>query len=377
MHLADNDKLLPPADPNFDKLGKVRPVLDHRRSKFLMLYRPTCHNAIDEAMIRFKGRSSAKQYMPKKPIKRGIKVWVRADSANGYFCDFDVYTGASQSPEKGLGASVVKRLTAGLEGKHYQVFCDNFFSGIDLFSELLDNGIYACGTLRANRLHFPNELKPLTKKGLKKRGDSEVRQVGNLVVSLWQDNRPVTMLSTNAQASANITVQRRQKDGSRTEVPCPESVVLYNRYMGGVDRGDQLRQYYSVRTKSHKMYKYIFWFIFDVTITNAYVLYQFIPQTDRKALPLKEFRAQLARELIGDYNSRKQVGRPRQMPVPRISAGIQTLSHFPRKIQKGRCRKCHTGFTTWYCNECGIRLCHSGTDSDCFMLYHIEKQLYN
>ena len=65
--------------------------------------------------------------MPKKPIKRGIKVWVRADSANGYFCDFDVYTGASQSPEKGLGASVVKCLTAGLEGKHYQVFCAKFF----------------------------------------------------------------------------------------------------------------------------------------------------------------------------------------------------------------------------------------------------------
>ena len=151
-------------------------------------------------------------------MKCGIKVWVRADSANGYFCDFDVYTGASQSPEKGLGASVVKRLTAGLEGKHYQVFCAKFFflSGIDLFSELLDNGIYACGTLRANRLHFPNELKPLTKKGLKKRGDSEVRQAGNLVVSLWQDNRPVTVLSTNAQASANVTVQRRHKDGFRS-----------------------------------------------------------------------------------------------------------------------------------------------------------------
>ena len=133
----------------------------------------------------------------KKTIKRGITVWVRADSANGYFCDFDVYTGASQPPEKGLGASVVKCLMAGLESKHYQVFCDNFF--LELTSELLDNRIYACGTLRANRLHFPNELKPLTKKGLKMRGDSEVCQAGNLVVSLWQDKRPVTVLSTNAQ----------------------------------------------------------------------------------------------------------------------------------------------------------------------------------
>ena len=98
--------------------------------------------------------------------------------------------------------------------------------GIDLFSELLDNRIYACGTLRTNHLQFPDELKPLTKKGLKKHGKSEVHQAGSLVVSIWQDNRPMTMLSTNAQASATVTVQRRHKDGSRTEVPCPESVVL-------------------------------------------------------------------------------------------------------------------------------------------------------
>jgi len=177
-----------------------------------------------------------KQYMPKKPIKRGIKVWVHADSANGYFSDFEIYTGASTTPEKGLGAGVVKRLTANLEGKHHQVFCDNFFCGIDLFSELLDDGVYACGTLRTNHLHFPPELKPLTKKGLKKRGDSEVRQAGNLVLSIWQDNKAVTVLSTNAQSTTTVMVKRRQKDGTRVDVQCPESVALYNKYMGGVTK---------------------------------------------------------------------------------------------------------------------------------------------
>ena len=48
---------------------------------------------MDEAMIKFQGRSSFKQYMPAKPIKRGIKVWVLGDSSNGYFSKFDVYTG--------------------------------------------------------------------------------------------------------------------------------------------------------------------------------------------------------------------------------------------------------------------------------------------
>ena len=33
--------------------------------------------AIDEAMVKYKGRSSLKQYLPMKPIKRGFKVWVR------------------------------------------------------------------------------------------------------------------------------------------------------------------------------------------------------------------------------------------------------------------------------------------------------------
>lgn len=54
---------------------------------------PTQPNSIDEAMIPFKGRTSLKQYIPNKPIKRGIKVWVRADAENGYVCQFEVYVG--------------------------------------------------------------------------------------------------------------------------------------------------------------------------------------------------------------------------------------------------------------------------------------------
>ena len=59
---------------------------------------------------------------------------------------------------------------------------------------------------------------------------------------------------------------RRQRDGTRISVPCPEAVLSYNTNMGGVDRGDQLRGYYSCRTKSQKFYRYI---LYNVSITNA------------------------------------------------------------------------------------------------------------
>ena len=29
-----------------------------------------------------------RQYLPKKPVKRGFKIWVRAEFNSGYFCDF-------------------------------------------------------------------------------------------------------------------------------------------------------------------------------------------------------------------------------------------------------------------------------------------------
>ena len=77
--------------------------------RFATLYNPSRESAIDEAMVPYKGRSTLKQYMPKKPVRRGLKVWMRADSANGYVSQFQVYVGKDTSTEKGLGASGIAR----------------------------------------------------------------------------------------------------------------------------------------------------------------------------------------------------------------------------------------------------------------------------
>ena len=76
------------------------------------------------------GRSSMKQYMPMKPVKRGFKVWVRADAVTGYFCDLDVYVGKptdSTTTKVGLGERVVLQLSERLRGGHYLIYCDNYF----------------------------------------------------------------------------------------------------------------------------------------------------------------------------------------------------------------------------------------------------------
>ena len=148
------------------------PVYHYLQGRFSAIYTPGRNLAVDEAMIKFQGRSSLKQYMPKKPVKRGIKVWVMGDSTNGYFSRLEVYTGKKgNTVEKNLGARVVKDLTKDFQCKWHRVFFDNFTSKA-LICDLEILGIYGIGTARKG---FPAD---------------------NICASAWMDRKVVMVMCT-------------------------------------------------------------------------------------------------------------------------------------------------------------------------------------
>ena len=87
-------------------------MIESLNSSFKDVYNLHRDVSVDEA---FKGRSSLKQYMPQKPVRRGIKLWMLADAENG---NFEVYTGKKDAVEKRLDANVVKSLTQHLHHKY-------------------------------------------------------------------------------------------------------------------------------------------------------------------------------------------------------------------------------------------------------------------
>ena len=87
------------------------------------------------------------------------------------------------------------------------------------------------------------------------------------------DNKLVTLMYTGYDPTQNATVLRRQKDGSKLSFSCPTATASYNKYMGGVDRGDQIRGYYSTKVKFRKFYKYIVNFLVGVALSNAFILH--------------------------------------------------------------------------------------------------------
>ena len=174
LHFADNTDLPVRGEPGYDRLGKVRPMIDAFQERFIANYMPNREQAVDEAMIPFQGRSSLKQYLPAKPVKRSIKVWCRADSHNGYLCEFQVYTGRAESGDRehNLGGRVVLDLARRLEGKNYHLYFDNFFTSVALVSSLQSRGVYGCGTARQGYKGFPESLK------MKNKGKREERRLG-------------------------------------------------------------------------------------------------------------------------------------------------------------------------------------------------------
>ena len=376
LHFADNDQLPARGEDGFSRLQKVDPVISILKQRFKAVYYPHSQLSVDEAMIPFKGRSSMKQYLPMKPVKRGFKVWAMADALNGYLYDFNVYTGATGERETALGEKVVLTLSEPLRGKHHQLFFDNYFTST-LLDKLLARGTYGCGTIRTNRKNFPSEISEEAKKF--ERGGSVFRQCGKIVATAWKDNRVVNVGNTLADPTQLTTVKRRQKDGTRIDVDCPLCIALNNEYMGGVDHNDHLRGSYHVRWKCMKNYKYVFCFLLDVSITNGFILHSFDVRSG-PPMDQKHFRLRLAEQLIGTYMSRKRAGRPRKRPRPPSSSSIPT-EHFPTHSTKRRCVYCRDirsqprrKESVWVCMACEGEptLCMTGTndENDCFRLWH-------
>jgi hypothetical protein len=367
FHLNDNSTAVPRNQPGYDRLHKIRPLIERLRQTWRACYNPPREQSIDEAMVGFKGRNAMKQYMPMKPTKRGFKVWCRC-SPNGLTNDCEVYEGSTgESRETSLSTAVVLQLAKYIYNKGHHLYFDNYFSSVDLAEELLRNNTYCCGTARSNRKKYPTTLKKVTLE----RGQHKSQLVGNVQCFVWKDRKNIDFLQTVCDPNTTTTVMRKNKDGTRTAVSCPLAVKLYNENMGGVDLADCKRQVYTCSRKAKKWWHRLFYFFLDVGIVNAHIL-----ETESSHSPnrtQKEFRLELARELMTLHTSRKRRAR---VSVESVPPSIRFCErHFADLLVTAlNCRYCSTAEnrkrTKYCCKQCNSKEPVPLCVVPCFRLYH-------
>jgi hypothetical protein len=388
LHLNNNEEQPEADSPDFDKLYKIRPLLDHLSRKYSELFAPSRFLSIDESMAAFKGRSTLKQYMPLKPIKRGFKIWAIACAVSGFLLKFEVYTGKKDSnPELGLGGNVVNFLSQPYTEQNRCLFFDNFFSSVNLFETLLDKNTFACGTIRWDRAEYPvTFMKP---NGELEKHEHDFAQCQNpleISVVKWKDRgaKPVSVISNMHNPCKTEMVLRTNHIGIRESVKCPKAVADYNRYMGGVDLFDQHMAPYSISRKSRKWWIKLFYYFIESAIVNSFILHeQFCKKKKVKGFSHLQFRSTLVNGLIDVYSSRKRRGPPpaagfnRKRNDPKRKGPVQNCirlsnvgDHLPVVIPTyRRCAFCSTKDkekrSNLLCKSCGVALCKL-----CFAPFH-------
>ncbi|XP_068567600.1 piggyBac transposable element-derived protein 4-like [Cebidichthys violaceus] len=382
LHLSDpkedeeNDKKKNTAE--YDRLFKIKPLYTQMVNACKAHFQPHQNLSIDERMVASKARISFKQYMKNKPIKWGYKLFVLADSSIGYTWNFFVYSGKGESTTgRGLSYSSVMDLMPFRHlGSGYMLYTDNFYTSPALFNKLLKKNIGCCGTIRANQLGFlKTQTNALPKKA--ERGDMRWIKSGKLLFVKWMDSREVTMCSTVHQAYSGQMVTRKVKEAGvwdTKSIPVPDSIVDYNRSMGGVDLSDALIGSYTVHHKTMKWYKTFFYHFMDIAVVNSFLLHKELfklrqDPTQTKPFTHKTFREQLAKEML-------EFGESSADTLPKPNSITCMPMFFERDCRK-YCKRCRDAGmsrvkTSTYCRKCTVPLCLT-SKKNCFQLWHDGK----
>ena len=391
LHLADSSQQIPRGEPGYDKLYKVRKMLDILTGKFKSNYTPSDYVTIDEAMIPFKGRLGFKQYMKDKPTKWGIKVFTLSDATNGYVYRLQIYTGKNidNTSDIGLCSRVCLDLMSGLPCG-FKLFTDNYYTSPRLYSALYNLGYNCCGTARTNRKDFPTKDLIIAKNTKVNRGYIYYRTNGPILAVAWHDRRHIYFISTMHRAeltSGQETVKRKNPDGSRIDVTCPPLLPDYQQYMRGVDRGDQLIGYYNVGRRSTKWWKRCFSHLIECSLLNAHILDSLTVHAQSKR-DFLSFRLDVAKGLIGTFSSRKAAGR-RSGESTELERLNPQLGHWPTTSKrKLNCVVCSTKRAKLHlsrselrhetrikCSRCNVHLCIE-EERQCYTKYHTHIQYW-
>ncbi|XP_066253838.1 piggyBac transposable element-derived protein 4-like [Euwallacea similis] len=281
----------------------------------------------------FRGRCSFKQYIPSKPAKYGIKMFVLVDAKTQYTFNLEPYVGCQpEGPYKQNNSTenIVLRLVYPVERTNRNITAENWFSSVSLVKKLLtEKRLTYVGTMRKNKREIPVEFLP------KKERKEYTSLFG------FQDLIIVSYCS--------------KKNKSKYLITC------YNKTKIGVDLIDQMCGTYNVARTTNRWPMVIFYDLLNISNINASYVYKANHPQDKvlRSDFIKNFAWELIKPQI-EYRSTINTLPRETRRRARILVGLdETLSSPPLPDLTGnRVRRCYlcprnvNKMTRRFCQKC-------------------------
>ena len=227
------------------------------------------------------------QYMPRKPIKHGIKVFAVCCSYTGVLLGFEVYCGSSavEGTDNSAVAVVDQLLNKGQQ-PHQQLswphpLHQNWYTTMSLAYHLYNKyGYFFCGTMvptdkKAREdldvpfLKLSNGAKDKVPRGWFREAciqrKTDTGKIFYIQHTTWKDRKQVCFLhTTEIGASSGHFVQRsgRGQQG-RSTFAAPNSQRDYARHFNAVDRNDRDSADYTTSLRTNRWYLRVFFWLLD------------------------------------------------------------------------------------------------------------------
>ena len=393
LHYSDNSNYIARGNDGYDPLYKLGTIYHDITHLFTTNYYPTKNIAIDEGLVPWRGNIHFRVYNPDKPDKFGIKSYQLCDET-GYCCKYEIYTGKRPGgSQHGATYDLCMRLMENYLNRGHHLYIDNFYTSPVLLSHLYQQGTGACGTLRTNRKHVPEAIK----EGKPAKGDMIVVHNSPLIVMKYHDKRQVSMCST---LHRGVMVPSGKVDReTKEDIMKPDAILDYNKFMGSVDRSDQLVQYLAMRRRTLKWYKKVMFHLLDLCVVQAYLIYK--QQTTGRPVLHRVFKRELVKQMLQPLQlpAVVNVGRPRSDPnaLLRLNNDIN-IHHLELIVGTGKkksrvsrgCAVCFFGErkrleslnqpvpkrpgreSCYECPGCDVALCVT----PCYRIYHTKVDIY-
>lgn len=246
-----------------DKLCAFREIWEMFLSRCRMCYSLGPNGTIDEMLVGFRGRCPFRVYMPSKPNRYGIKIWVLADSETCYFYNAQVYLGKEGNlPEVGQASRVVMDLCHPIYQSGRNITTDNFFTSVPLAIELLGKRLTLMGTLRSNKPEIPPSFQGSSQRQVHSSRFGFTEKL-TLCSYVPKKGKSVILLSS-LHHEANIS------DGEKRK---PNLILDYNSQKGAVDTIDMTTNTYSCNRQTRKYPTKLFTNMLNVACWNSFVVW--------------------------------------------------------------------------------------------------------